>query len=104
MQIDLDLNRRVTVWRYTVSQSQLVLMSTNDVGEYPTRWYAVLKGVRFISMPTDFVCQRIKSVPLEAETRFEFTSDRGVFHVVAYTLSHAEDDGPYSAPILFSLT
>lgn len=103
MDVNIELGRRVKIWRYSVSPCELVLMSTNNVGEYPTRWYALLKPVQFISLPAYFTCDRIRSIPLGDATRFEFVCADATHYVIADRLFHADDNEPYHAPILFGV-
>lgn len=104
MDLDIKLGRSVKIWRYSVSHSELVLMSTNDAGEYPTRWYPLLKPARFICLPGYFACDRIRSTQRANATRFEFVCADAIHYVDADVLFHAEDNEPYHAPIPFGVT
>jgi hypothetical protein len=79
-------------------------MSTNDAGEYPTRWYALLKPARFICLPAHFVCDRIRSVRRGDITRFEFICSDATYYVDADQFVFAEDNEPYHAPIPFGVS
>ena len=101
--VDLKVDRRLRMWRFGVSHSELVLMSTNDVGEYPTRFYVLLKPVSFVSLPTDFQCNRITASSFGQSTKFEFTTDQGTHFVVADYFFHGEDNERWSAPLPFGV-
>lgn len=101
--VDLNINRRLQMWRYGISHGELVLMSTNDVGEYPTRFYVLLKAVSFVSLPTDFLCERITSTPLDNSIKFQFATNQGAHYVVADYLFHGEDSKPWHAPLPFGV-
>jgi hypothetical protein len=104
MDVNIELRRRVKIWRFSVSHSELVLMSTNDTGEYPTRWYALLKPARFICLPRYFACDRIRSAEREVGVRYEFVCGNEVHYVDADAFFHGEDNEPYYAPIPFGMT
>jgi hypothetical protein len=78
-------------------------MSTNDVGEYPTRFYVLFKAVSFVSLPTDFQCRGITASRFRQSSKFEFATDQGVHCVVADYFFHAEDNEPWHAPLQFGV-
>ncbi len=99
MNVDLIVNRRLRMWSFSVSHGELILMSTNDSGEYATRFYVLLKPVAFISLPTDFHCQRIRSIVADGAYRYDFIAGDQVHSVVAEHLFHGEDHEPWNAPV-----
>lgn len=103
MTVDFELCRRVQVWRYSVGHSELYLMSPK-AGEHLTRWCALLKPAKFISLPTIFDCDRVRSVVQGDDTRFEFVCGAETHFVIASAFFHAEDDEEYDAAIPFGVT
>jgi|GEM_PF-5657975 len=101
--MNLEVNRRLQVWSFGVSHRELVLMSTHEAGEYPTRFCALLKPVSFITLPTSFDCIRVADTLSGGTRRFEFFTSDHTYFVVADHLFHAEDRLPWHAPLPFGV-
>lgn len=95
----LDVNRRLRMWKYSVSHSQLLLLSPkNDLN--PTRFHVLFKGVESVSLTTDFHCGRILVEPLnEHRKRYTLVGESHRHTVVAGYIFPGEDDLGDFAPV-----
>ena len=94
----LQIGRRLKLWKYSVSHSQLLLLSPKD-NVYATRLFILLKGVEYVSTPTAFYCECISPRQEINSIRYEFHSGSDRHFVLATHLMHGEDEGSYSDPV-----
>ena len=58
--LSIPINRRIDLWRYSISHRQLLLMAPADASN-PARLWIYLKGVEHIDIPTSIDCASVVS-------------------------------------------
>jgi hypothetical protein len=90
-QAAFESDRHFQIWKYTVSQAQLLLRSVKD-DDHPTRLDVLFVGVTHLELPTSFDGLRIERTGDD----FRLTGRDWQSAVVALNLAHAEDEGSTS--------
>lgn len=95
----LAVHRHMRMWKYSVSHSQLLLISPKS-NLSPTRYHVLFKGVASVSMTTDFYCDRILVEALdEYRQTYVFVGETDRYTVVAGYIFQGEDDLEAFAPV-----
>ncbi len=98
MSNELNLNKRLRLWRYGVSHSQLVLLGL-ATKEDKCRTTILIKGTQKICIPTSFFCEKLKWSGEEGEIDISFHSGEKVFHIQGAAIFWDTDELDYDAPL-----
>jgi len=94
----LKLDRKLQVWRYGVSHSELEIMSNKD-DNHQTRVVLFFKGVRSINLDMVFYCRSIEIRQLDKYTnKYIFQADVSQFEITALAFFYGVDEMDWNSP------